>query len=571
MRRHPVAAVAAVIFLTGCGTAERAAGEARQKLADAVAKLEGIAAEIVAAIDSGDPMAADGPMHKIIGPIDAIEQFGGRIGLDESIAKSISTAREKVVEALGVLHGPMHHGGFPDDFDFASAREGIVQAMAGLRDALPEPVAKLLGESPIRAEPPADKPPTEPAAEPAPDKTSAARRVPTGEAVVAMQRAPLCPSVTMWDDASLAAAPERINRVAELLADAPPHARWVQIVPTLHAQLAADNAVTSLGLLRERDGPPDDSANFALADNGLADRLRRAYAEAIGQAVRRGLSVAMLLHIDAAGSSAGAWRNTFRFAPDADLGGGSYESLLIEPLADAIEQHAGVGLRFDLALSGEMTRSLLEHPDAYRRIVDRLRDRFAASPQTAGVAVGVALNWDGDNGGASPTAAERAGFAALVEGCDFVGFSCYAPVSVPPTPDDFARATARFLDELHKLAGRPVRPQRLVMSEVGLGGGVPQPGGEGVVYPAPKEVAASPWEGRGRPRFDPWKDPALRQLRRDFHTALLGYLSTPKPRVEKAFLWTEGPWDPQGVDTERFVDEEITQAIAEHNRAGASF
>ncbi|MEO0716963.1 MAG: hypothetical protein AAFY58_08235, partial [Planctomycetota bacterium] len=51
------------------------------------------------------------------------------------------------------------------------------------------------------------------------------------------------------------------------------------------------------------------------------------------------------------------------------------------------------------------------------------------------------------------------------------------------------------------------------------------------------------------------------ELRRTYHAALRGYLSDKPPAgertPERAFLWSEGPWDPQGVSDDRFVDAAI--------------
>ncbi|MEQ8849821.1 hypothetical protein [Botrimarina sp.] len=583
MRTAPIAAALAVLTLAGCGKPEPPVDDLPQKLADAITQLEAKTVEVFEGFESGDPMAADEPMHEIGKPLVALKELAGKIEIDESTSTAIADARDKLLEAFGELHEPMHHGGFPDDFDFEPIREKLVGGLADLREALPEEVVALLPKSPVPAvpaagseasvdEPPTDAPTDAPRSEsdeqpesdaaPAADDGAAA----TGATGSRVARAPVCPSVMLWDEPSLDLAPERVARVARLLADAPPEARWVQLVPTLHARLAPDLSVQSYGMLRSRDGPWRDPENFATADNGLADRLRTALAEAIGQAVRRGLSVAILPHIDSAGGPVEAWRNEFRFDPAATYGGGSYESLLLGPIADAIQRQGRVGLRVDLALSGEMTRSLLEHPTAYRQTLATLRTRFDASPRTSGVRLGVSLNWDAHPGGAAPDAAARAEFAALVDDCDFIGFSCYAPVGVPPKPADFAAATRGFLLGLERLAGRKTAPHRLVISEVGIGGGHPTAGDNAPAYPTPAEVAANPAAGSGRPRFDPWRSAPLSDLRRSYYAALLGYLAAPDPPVERAFLWSEGPWDPQGVADDRYADTQIARAIAEHNR-----
>ncbi|CAN0378511.1 unnamed protein product, partial [Ectocarpus sp. 4 AP-2014] len=50
-----------------------------------------------------------------------------------------------------------------------------------------------------------------------------------------------------------------------------------------------------------------------------------------------------------------------------------------------------------------------------------------------------------------------------------------------------------------------------------------------------------------------------------YHQALCDYLAT-SGEVEKAFLWSEGPWDPQGIAGKRFHDDAITKLVDKHNR-----
>jgi hypothetical protein len=127
-------------------------------------------------------------------------------------------------------------------------------------------------------------------------------------------------------------------------------------------------------------------------------------------------------------------------------------------------------------------------------------------------------------------------------------------VSVPPTAEDFVTATQNFLAELRDLGGDVAPTTRLVYSEAGIGGGYPKFGDGGPQYPTVAEVAAKPYEGRGHGRLNPWRDAELAKLRAEYHAALCDYLknggSAPRS-IDKAFLWSEGPWDPQGVATRR--------------------
>jgi hypothetical protein len=60
----------------------------------------------------------------------------------------------------------------------------------------------------------------------------------------------------------------------------------------------------------------------------------------------------------------------------------------------------------------------------------------------------------------------------------------------------------------------------------------------------------------------------MRSLRREYHTALLDFLNEQPARwrVEAAFLWSMGSWDPIGLRDPEFADPEIAAAVERHNR-----
>jgi hypothetical protein len=100
-------------------------------------------------------------------------------------------------------------------------------------------------------------------------------------------------------------------------------------------------------------------------------------------------------------------------------------------------------------------------------------------------------------------------------------------------------------------------------SEVGIGGGRRRDSASD----AAKAVAA-PWEGTANAQDNPWTDEALRDLRRQYHEALLKFLATQPARwrVSAAFFWSMGSWDPLGHGHPGFADAEILAAIERHNR-----
>ncbi|MEO1498538.1 MAG: hypothetical protein AAFV43_15445 [Planctomycetota bacterium] len=389
-------------------------------------------------------------------------------------------------------------------------------------------------------------------------------------------RAPLCPSVLMVDEASWARAAEHVMRASELLVGVRPEAKWVQLVPTLHVELDARLRVQRFGLRTKHHAAWDSLDNFSPADAATeAFRQKRVdqLAAAIEQAVHRGLNVAIVPHLDAAGPVQ-EWRNRFDFAPDHAYGGASFDELLLRPIVEAIEQAGATDLDVDLMLGGEMGRSWFTHPAAYEQLVRTYGDRLKSRPRLGRVRIGVALNWSGVTGlgddrqnDAGP--ALRAAFDAV----DFVGFSCYAPVSVPPTADDFRVAVLNFRRELLAagvdLGGTPIQ-----MSEIAIGGGP-----RGAIL---EDIAAAPWRGVGV-GYEPWRDAQRQKLRRDYHNALCEFLARPHASaaanvdtafatdaaelsiVERAYLWSEGPWDPQGVQRNGQRDPNVVDRIRRHN------
>lgn len=578
-RRLILLTLAVLTCAAGCGKKESLVPI--DQFPKALVGLEAKTEEVFAAFAAGDPKAADQPIHEVFRDFNLIDRLAEPAGLTNDQQAALKQATAQLLDAYQDLHTPMHQAVFPEDFDFEPIRKRLFDGLKAIRGALPAAfVGQLQAAKEARdretrspsVEPtpdesnddpgttgPGDEATENPEVDPAPDTGAAIAPAPFRIAAKSAgdRAAPLCPSVMLWDEASYELAPERVNRAAELMAGAPPDRRWVQLVPTLHARLNADRTIADFGVMRDRGESWRSPDNFEPATGALAGRFRDAFAAAIGQAVRRGMSVAILPHLDPAGGPVEAWRNVYDFAPDAVIGTGSYESLLIEPLAAAIETEATSDTRIDLTLSGEMGRSLFEHPREYLALAERLHGRFADNPRTAGVRLGAALNWSGVVGSLDATSIDREAVAELFAGFDFVSFSCYAPVGVPPRADDFRLATSNFLAELQSL-GVVLSPQtRLVYAEVGVGGG-------GASLEA---IAAKPYDAQGMPSGDPWSSPERRDFRVAYHRALCDYLA--RGEIEKAFVWSEGPWDPQGIADRRFRDETITKLIDSHNKRGA--
>jgi hypothetical protein len=142
--------------------------------------------------------------------------------------------------------------------------------------------------------------------------------------------------------------------------------------------------------------------------------------------------------------------------------------------------------------------------------------------------------------------------------------SFYRPVSETPRVADFVRGVDHFMEEFrgHGLSVPFTKP--IHFSEVGIGGG--HEDDEATSDPA--EAVQTPWAGSGNPRINPWRQPAMQQLRRQYHRALLQFLEEQPARwaISAAFFWSTGSWDPQGIHHPEFADPDIVKAIRAYNQ-----
>ena len=147
----------------------------------------------------------------------------------------------------------------------------------------------------------------------------------------------------------------------------------------------------------------------------------------------------------------------------------------------------------------------------------------------------------------------------------------YQAVSCPPRPEDFDMALGLFAGEFHALKCPIPTNKRLHFVEVGIGDGGLSSSDLKSYIPAlhPEAAARSPYLGSADPaKADPWKSAELHLLRMRYHQALCEFLSEGRSRyrVKRAFLWSFGSWDPEGLEEDRFADPEIMGRIREHNQ-----
>ena len=338
--------------------------------------------------------------------------------------------------------------------------------------------------------------------------------------------------------------------------------RQLNVVVTILVDLTKDLHITSFG---GRSGTP---SAFTSMNETMRMELSGTLEKVFSRMVEHRMAIYILPHIDA-GGRVQQWRNWVDFDPLEPYAGYTYNDLMLGTIADSLAKSIKPETRIELALSGEMGTSLFRYPAAYHTIVRQLRER----PQLKHFKLGISLNHGGIAGKNNPSGTKdialsddkRQQMQALIDDCDFVGMSFYAPVTVSPTPDDFVRGINKFMGEFKQHGLNVPTNKALQFSEVGIGGGRLRRG----EMPNPSKAVAAPWEGTASPQNNPWRDESMQALRRQYHNELLKFLSDqPAPwRVSAAFLWSMGSWDPINEQQPEFAEAEIVAAVEKHNRA----
>jgi hypothetical protein len=337
--------------------------------------------------------------------------------------------------------------------------------------------------------------------------------------------------------------------------------RQLNVVVTVLVDLSDDLRIKSFG------GFDRSTHQYQAMDEAMRKQLGNELRQVFARMVERDMAIYILPHIDA-GGKVRQWRNWVNFDPLESYSGYTYSDVMLGTIADALAETTKPKTRIEMALSGEMGTSLFRYPESYRKIIRQLRAR----PHLKQLKLGISLNHGGIAGKRNPTGAKdlqlsddkRQQMQALIDDCDFIGMSFYAPVTVSPTPDDFVRGIDRFMGEFKQYGLSVPTSKPMQFSEVGIGGGRLRFGED----PDPSKAVQSPWEGTANPRNNPWREDSMRSLRRQYHSALLQFLAQQPAqwRVSAVFFWSMGSWDPINPRQPEFADPEITAAIEKHNR-----
>lgn len=367
---------------------------------------------------------------------------------------------------------------------------------------------------------------------------------------------PMIPLFHKWQLAEASVAVEQAARQGH---------KHVQFCIAMQALINEQAQVQAIGLYRDNRDAKNPGNQFYPSDAQTNQELKGYLQPAFEMARRNNMEIAVLLHLNAHGDVK-EWRNFFDFDPAKGVGSDGYEKAVILPTIEALEAQLPADWPVEISLMGEMGTSVFRYPQAWKEVVVRLKQRGKLTK----LKLGLGFNYQGVMGRTKPAEINQEALKSLWNELDFIGVSMYQGVSVPPVVADFDLAMGLFVGEFNALGcGFPAtKPIHFV--EVGLGGGGIEPTGVTKV-PAQdaQQAARAPYMGSPDPQqADPWASPELRQLRREYYSALCDYLEHPRQRftVERAFLWSFGSWDPHGLSESKFADAEIVKRIERHNQ-----
>ncbi|KAI8463010.1 MAG: hypothetical protein J3K34DRAFT_159403 [Monoraphidium minutum] len=343
-------------------------------------------------------------------------------------------------------------------------------------------------------------------------------------------------------------------------------------------------------------------------------RMTEGAAACLQEAAKLFEEVVISPHLDD-GSKTGHWRNRLLFDPiKKDRYGYSYWDTMLGPLlAGAKAAFTRPGQTLVFGPQGEMGGTVFYAPEAYQRVVDRVRSEWSGPARLevalmfnhAFVPGAITRGPDppdkragppsphGDLQGFGPllplgrwperARIEKALPAArrLLSSVDVLGVSCYPRASAQPRPRELEGCTAKMDEEMAAMgfdlrSWRRGAGKRLIWAEFGLGGGVSRCQDQRASTRA--EAGLYPWLDVGYPwsaESDPWAQPELRQYRRDWHAAALSLMADGGGSypLDGAFMWNIMSLDPQGIHPATtsgggsFKDDVISEAIRKHNAA----
>ena len=273
------------------------------------------------------------------------------------------------------------------------------------------------------------------------------------------------------------------------------------------------------------------------------------------------VGVTIVPHLDDGGTKT-MWRNRVKFDPEKNYDEFSYADIMIRPLARALAEALGSQkVPINFYLEGEMGASLFAYPESYLNLFREVKSLY---PDWN---VGLSLNFNNVDGNVGN---QKVGpIRDLLDITDFIGISAYRSLSNPILSQQFENNVTGVQGELSRLNIHLAPNKIFQFTEVGLGGGFKNSIGE-LPATSPEDAASAPWSGITHPYsvlHDPWQNPELKELRQQFHRALLDFLDLPQSQtgINGAYLWNSNSWDPQGLREAPYRDSTIVKMIETHN------
>eukprot|EP00878_Enallax_costatus_P021261 GHUV01022503.1.p1 GENE.GHUV01022503.1~~GHUV01022503.1.p1 ORF type:complete len:402 (+),score=62.90 GHUV01022503.1:1266-2471(+) len=328
----------------------------------------------------------------------------------------------------------------------------------------------------------------------------------------------------------------------------------------------------------------DQSGNMLPADPVSIQTFKTGVQKCLQAVVDAGFTTIHITpHIDVQEKSPtgkGLWRNVVKYDPSIKYGPDksnsfTYEDVLLQPVADALNSVVTKEIAVEFALSAESGLSVWSYPKAYTQLMQKVKVRIT---KAMSVGTGISFNYDKVCGCVEPeekdpikynnTYLERfqrfkkagglntidvQGVKDLLDQSDFIGLSSYAPLPANLDFPSMGRATQTVAFELtvFGIDLRKYLKKPIIFSEQGLGGCT-----EGrKVAPDLNFVRIHPFYGAWLTNgysasVDPWKVPAFRQYRRTLYRLMSQWAAQgggPQYRVDGLFIWSVGTWDVQAV------------------------
>lgn len=353
------------------------------------------------------------------------------------------------------------------------------------------------------------------------------------------------PSVLLFHKQNQTEGITSVQRAIDLGYDA------VNVIVTMHCKLDDDRKVQSYGVI-------ENSKFVELTEERLVT-FEQSLTDTFAEATRNGLRLSIVAHLNS-GGPIHDWRNFFEFDPLKKYGRFNYEEAVLAPIVNAM-RNAKVDLtnETDVSLAGEMGKSVFGNAKSYDKILNSWRN----AKVTENLSLGISFNFNRVDGDASLSSQQRKATNELLSKVDFIGFSNYSWFDLPVDQSDFQTTTELFVANMQ--AAGVVIPTSLPLhfTEIGIGGCI----GEGEKTDSPSAAAKTPWYGTSRIANSPWNSPAMKKLRVDYYQGLLSFLKNQPAShiVNRAYIWSEGSWDPMGIREREFYDAEINDMILKHN------